>query len=60
MRPTGIHGRPFVPFDNVLAEPGDENNGYCTHVSILFPTWHRPYLALYEVGPLKYTEHDFC
>lgn len=26
--------------------------GYCTHSSILFPTWHRPYLALFEVSPL--------
>jgi hypothetical protein len=58
MGPTGIHGRPFVPFDNVPAEPGNENNGYCTHVSILFPTWHRPYLALYEASPLQYTEHN--
>lgn len=30
--------------------------GYCTHGSILFPTWHRPYLALFEVRrcALKY------
>ncbi|KAK0108702.1 hypothetical protein ONS95_003493 [Cadophora gregata] len=45
---AGIHGRPFVPFDNVQPKPGNEQNGYCTHVSILFPTWHRPYLALFE------------
>ncbi|KAK6610608.1 hypothetical protein H4I96_02206 [Botrytis cinerea] len=45
---AGIHGRPYLPYDGVQATPGDENNGYCTHVSILFPTWHRPYLALYE------------
>ena len=30
------------------AKPGNANNGYCMHSSILFPTWHRPYLALYE------------
>jgi tyrosinase len=46
----GIHGRPFVPFDNVQAVPGNTGNGYCTHVSILFPPWHRPYLAFYEVS----------
>lgn len=23
-------------------------SGYCTHTSVLFATWHRPYLALYE------------
>lgn len=45
---SGIHGRPYVAWDNVEASPGDENSGYCTHSSILFPTWHRPYLALYE------------
>ncbi|CAD6439069.1 1e1b8ba9-904a-47e5-873c-05ef1d1af1bd [Sclerotinia trifoliorum] len=45
---SGIHGRPYLPYDGVQATAGDENNGYCTHVSILFPTWHRPYLALYE------------
>lgn len=45
---AGIHGRPFKSFDGVEPQPGNQNNGYCTHVSILFPTWHRPYLALYE------------
>ncbi|KAG4436593.1 hypothetical protein IFR05_007913 [Cadophora sp. M221] len=45
---AGIHGRPFIPFDNVQPKPGNEQAGYCHHVSILFPTWHRPYLALYE------------
>ncbi|KAI6717340.1 hypothetical protein JHW43_000243, partial [Diplocarpon mali] len=45
---AGIHGRPFIPFDNVLPKDGNNQNGYCHHVSILFPTWHRPYLALYE------------
>ncbi|KAI9048358.1 hypothetical protein LZ554_008150 [Drepanopeziza brunnea f. sp. 'monogermtubi'] len=45
---AGIHGRPFIPFDNVQPRPGNDQNGYCNHVSILFPTWHRPYLALYE------------
>ena len=23
--------------------------GYCTHGTVLFPTWHRPYVALFEV-----------
>ena len=30
------------------ATPGNEENGYCAHVSVLFPLWHRPYLALFE------------
>jgi len=46
----GIHGEPFVPWDNVQPVPGNEQNGYCHHSSILFPTWHRPYLALFEVS----------
>ncbi|MCJ1436170.1 hypothetical protein MMC27_005548 [Xylographa pallens] len=44
---AGIHGYPNVPWDGVL---GDNTGaiGYCTHSSVLFPTWHRPYVALYE------------
>ncbi|KAI1004240.1 hypothetical protein K3495_g3971 [Podosphaera aphanis] len=45
---AGIHGRPYQSYNDVQAVPGSENNGYCTHISVLFPTWHRPYLALYE------------
>ncbi|KAI9840552.1 MAG: hypothetical protein M1837_001532 [Sclerophora amabilis] len=42
---SGIHGRPYIPWDGVNGEFG---GGYCTHGSIIFPPWHRPYLALYE------------
>ncbi|KAI1416072.1 Di-copper centre-containing protein [Hypoxylon sp. FL1857] len=45
---TGIHGAPALTWGDVDPTPGNEHSGYCTHVSILFPTWHRPYLALYE------------
>ncbi|OTA64590.1 Di-copper centre-containing protein [Hypoxylon sp. EC38] len=45
---TGIHGAPALTWGDVGPTPGNEHSGYCTHVSILFPTWHRPYLALYE------------
>lgn len=44
---TGIHGRPYIPWDNVGTAPG-YGGGYCTHTSNLFLPWHRPYLALYE------------
>ena len=44
---SGIHGRPYVPWDGVNFTPG-RGGGYCTHSSSLFPVWHRPYLALYE------------
>ena len=42
---SSIHGRPFVAWDGVGLQRG---GGYCTHDIVLFPTWHRPYLALYE------------
>jgi tyrosinase len=44
---------PFVTWDGVNPTPGNENTGYCTHSSILFPTWHRAYLALFEVCQSK-------
>ncbi|KAL9091416.1 MAG: hypothetical protein Q9165_004802 [Trypethelium subeluteriae] len=45
---AGIHGMPYVPWDDVQAAPGQDDNGYCAHYSTLFLTWHRPYLALFE------------
>ncbi|KAI0009769.1 Di-copper centre-containing protein [Xylariaceae sp. FL0662B] len=45
---AGIHGAPALTWGDVDPTPGNEQSGYCTHVSILFPPWHRPYLALYE------------
>lgn len=46
---AGIHGVPFRPWNGVQPVAGAQQSGYCTHSSVLFPTWHRPYLALYEV-----------
>lgn len=51
--PTGIHGVPFEPWGGVQPTPGNENSGYCHHEDILFPTWHRAYVALYEVCRLN-------
>ncbi len=47
----GIHGAPYVPWPGVSPDPNLPNlkKGYCTHGSVLFPTWHRPYVVLYEV-----------
>ncbi|KAL8707535.1 MAG: hypothetical protein Q9220_007477 [cf. Caloplaca sp. 1 TL-2023] len=42
---SGIHGRPFTPWDNV---PLVQETGYCLHTSNLFATWHRPYVAAFE------------
>ncbi|EPS96866.1 hypothetical protein FOMPIDRAFT_1018575 [Fomitopsis schrenkii] len=47
----GIHGMPYVRWgDSGPVNPpgGDTFGGYCTHGSVLFPTWHRPYVALFE------------
>ena len=48
---SGIHGEPYVEYDK-SAEVGPAERGqwlgYCQHGSVLFPTWHRPYLLLVE------------
>ncbi|KAI0770111.1 photo-regulated tyrosinase [Fomes fomentarius] len=46
----GIHGAPYVPWPGVSLDPNlpSLKKGYCTHGSVLFPTWHRPYVVLYE------------
>ena len=43
----GIHGTNFA-WDNDTNGGGSINYGYCRHADRLFPTWHRPYLSLYE------------
>jgi tyrosinase len=51
----GIHGLPYVQWEGSgSSRPvnGSQWGGYCTHGSVLFPTWHRPYVALYEVSSL--------
>ncbi|KAI0647846.1 tyrosinase [Trametes meyenii] len=45
---AGIHGLPYVPWNSAGEEASGEPTGYCTHGSVLFPTWHRPYVALFE------------
>ncbi|KAG9009286.1 hypothetical protein FRB90_008451 [Tulasnella sp. 427] len=46
----GIHGIPVIPWEGAGSRPvaGTRFGGYCTHGTVLFPTWHRPYLAIYE------------
>jgi tyrosinase len=48
---AGIHGMPYKPWDGVQGIPDfpDGLGGYCTHSSILFAPWHRPFLALLEM-----------
>ncbi|KAF4455889.1 tyrosinase precursor [Fusarium albosuccineum] len=48
---AGIHGLPYQAWplnDEKLEEIKKQDDGFCTHSSILFLTWHRPYLALFE------------
>ena len=56
----GIHGLPHIPWDNAEDKP---KQGYCAHATVNFPTWHRPYVALFEVSipnqaPLR--NSNFC
>ncbi|KAF9069697.1 tyrosinase [Rhodocollybia butyracea] len=46
----GIHGLPYIPWDGSGSKPVDSDawEGYCTHGSVLFPTFHRPYVLLIE------------
>ncbi|KAJ5784169.1 uncharacterized protein N7518_009846 [Penicillium psychrosexuale] len=43
---AGIHGQPFVRWDDPSPEP--MQNGYCFHSHVIFPIWHRPYVLLFE------------
>lgn len=45
---AGIHGYPQTAYDGVQGNP-DWPIGYCMHFCPAFSTWHRPYMALYEV-----------
>lgn len=38
---SGIHGVPFIPWQETTSPTQDPNRGYCTHGSALFATWHR-------------------
>ncbi|APA06690.1 hypothetical protein sscle_02g014600 [Sclerotinia sclerotiorum 1980 UF-70] len=53
---AGIHGRPYVAWDGVNQAIGAPTTGYCTHDSVLFTTWHRPYLALFEQVLASYAQ----
>lgn len=46
---AGIHGMPVQTWNGVQPFNQYAQSGYCPHDSVLFPTWHRPYLALFEV-----------
>ena len=46
---SGIHGVPRQNYNNVgQCSTCTNADGYCTHDSVLFPAWHRAYIALFE------------
>ncbi|KAJ7741079.1 Di-copper centre-containing protein [Mycena metata] len=52
---AGIHGLPYSqwpgdPDGKSKGNPGEDGQwgGYCHHASVLFPTWHRPYVLALE------------
>ena len=47
---AGIHGAPYVRWDGdgPPNPPAGSWPGYCHHGDVLFPSWHRPYVALFE------------
>ncbi|OCL03657.1 Di-copper centre-containing protein, partial [Glonium stellatum] len=57
---AGIHGLPYTTWPNfswnkdIPKVSGQSALGFCTHTSILFLTWHRPYLALFEATLYKH------
>ncbi|KAJ7501178.1 hypothetical protein B0H11DRAFT_1713961 [Mycena galericulata] len=45
---AGIHGMPLITWDDPLHPEPVPARGYCPHNLITFPTWHRPYMVLFE------------
>ncbi|KAG8158071.1 hypothetical protein KVR01_011832 [Diaporthe batatas] len=45
---SGVHGVPYVAWQKDPTTEVAANVGYCTHRSVLFIPWHRPYMMLYE------------
>ncbi|KAF2004872.1 Di-copper centre-containing protein [Amniculicola lignicola CBS 123094] len=56
---AGIHGLPFVSWDEPPQKGETAGEGYCTHNSILFATWHRPYLMLWEQAIYELMKKEF-
>ena len=67
---AGIHSYPETPWDLAGAPKQDPPvnppppgwqpfGGYCHHNTIAFPTWHRPYMLLYEVSLLQYRSSSY-
>ena len=44
---------PHIPWQYPTPPGGNYPYGYCTHNSVIFCTWHRPYLILFEQELVK-------
>lgn len=55
---SGIHGVPFIPWQETSVSSQDNTLGYCTHNSPLFSTWHRPYLSLFEQRLVQHAMYE--
>jgi tyrosinase len=55
---AGIHGLPNAAWDDVYDKWDRRAGGYCAHGVLTFPTWHRPYLALFEVHEVLTADCD--
>ncbi|OAQ82229.1 tyrosinase [Purpureocillium lilacinum] len=53
---AGIHGKPYVEWNNAGPERSDGWRGYCPHGERIFLSWHRPYLALFEQELVKHAQ----
>ncbi|KAH8170264.1 common central domain of tyrosinase domain-containing protein [Sarocladium implicatum] len=53
---VGIHGLPFQSWNGVGNVNGGAAGGYCPHNEVLFATWHRPFLALFEQLLVKHAQ----
>ncbi|KAK2038005.1 Di-copper centre-containing protein [Colletotrichum somersetense] len=56
---AGIHGIPYKKWpdrswNDKMVRVDNSFGGFCTHSSILFLPWHRPYLALFEAELYKH------
>jgi hypothetical protein len=57
-RPLGIHGQPPENW-NGIQKPNGKPGSYCTHGELVFPTWHRVYINMFEVKwPLSHFQID--
>ncbi|KAI9702460.1 MAG: hypothetical protein M1836_000940 [Candelina mexicana] len=45
---SGIHGYPHIPWQYPKSPADDTKYGYCTHHSLIFLPWHRPYVLVFE------------